>query len=312
MTLGQLRAAEPRLARATRTAKALGSAVSITVYHETRQRGEAALDAAFGELERVEALLSIYRLDSEVSRLNRVGVLRRPSVDFLKVLRHAQALAKATDGAFDVTVQPLWDLFSTAQKNGLMPTAEEIKAARALVNWRDLVVAEDGVHFKTRGMALTLNGIAQGFAADRVAAALRKAGVQHALVDTGEINALGAKPEGAGWKVGIQHPRKEDAYLALAKLDGRCLATSGDYATTFTPDYKKHHIFDPRTGQSPAKLASVSVAARTGMAADALSTAVFVLGTARGMALIEKTPGADALLVLKDGMTLRTRNFPLS
>ena len=128
----------------------------------------------------------------------------------------------------------------------------------------------------------------------------------------GEINALGSKPEAVGWKVGIQHPRREESYLALAQLQGRCLATSGDYATIFSPDYKSHHIFDPHTGRSPAQLASVSVAARTGMEADALSTALFVLGPERGLKLLQHTPGADALLVTKAGRTLRTAKFPFT
>lgn len=311
LTLGQLRAAQPRLIESKRTAKALGSAVAITVFHATRKQGEAALDAAFTELEIIESLLSIYRADSQVSKLNRNGILHKPHPHFVAVLQHAQSLAKATEGAFDVTVQPLWELFSNAKKNGRAPSSAEIKITQARVNWRALGLAKNKIHFKIRGMALTLNGIAQGYASDRVAAALRQAGVQHALIDTGELNALNTKPSGAGWKVGIQHPRVADAFLALAQLKGRCLATSGDYATPFTADFKAHHIFDPRTGQSPAQLSSVSVTAHTGIEADALSTAVFVLGPERGMPLIEKTTGADALLVLKNGKTLRTRNFPL-
>jgi len=219
--------------RAQQTAKALGSAVSITVYHQTEARAQAALRAAFAELERVEALLSIYRPASEVSRLNRDGELRDPSADLLKVLGYAQSLARQTDGAFDVTVQPLWKVFAEAKKNGGLPEAKAVQKAKAKVGWEALEVQKDRVRFKQPGMAITLNGIAQGYASDRVEAVLRKTGVEHALVDTGEINSLGRKPETAGWKVGIQHPRRTDAYLALAQLKGRCLATSGDYATPF-------------------------------------------------------------------------------
>ncbi len=110
--------------------------------------------------------------------------------------------------------------------------------------------------------------------------------------------------------MGIQHPRIEDAYISVAKLDGRCLATSGDYATSFSPDHRDNHIFDPRTGKSPTELASVSVLAESGLVADGLSTALFVLGPEQGLRLIEATPGADALFVLKDGRTLATRGFP--
>ena len=317
LSLEALAAKEAPLVRAQQTAKALGSAVSITVYHKTEAQAQAALRAAFAELERVEALLSIYRPNSEVSRLNRDGQLQRPSQDLLNVLRHAQALAKATDGAFDVTVQPLWELFATAKQNNVKPPGAQVQAAQQKVGWRHLNVTKDRVRFMRPGMKLTLNGIAQGYASDCVEAALRRAGVQHALVDTGEVNSLGTKPAAkeaaeAGWKVGIQHPRQREAYLALAQLRGRCLATSGDYATTFTPDFRSHHIFDPHTGQSPEQLSSVSIAARTGMEADALSTAVFVLGMERGLKLLQQTPGADALLVQKNGRSLRTPNFPIT
>ena len=108
----------------------------------------------------------------------------------------------------------------------------------------------------------------------------------------------------------FQHPRVEDAYVSLTPLDGRCLATSGDYATSFTPDRRDNHLFDPRTGRSPTELASVSVLASSGLLADGLSTAVFVLGLERGLRLIDSTPHADALLVLKDGRTLATPGFP--
>jgi thiamine biosynthesis lipoprotein len=121
---------------------------------------------------------------------------------------------------------------------------------------------------------------------------------------------MGNKPSREAWTVGIQHPRMEDAYVALARLDGRCLATSGDYATSFTADRRDNHIFDPRTGRSPANFASVSVLAESGLLADGLSTAVFVLGLEHGLELIEATPGADALFVLNDGRTRTTRGFP--
>ena len=157
---------------------------------------------------------------------------------------------------------------------------------------------------------MTLNGIAQGFAADRAMAALRRHGIGHALVDAGEIGTLGGRDASEPWKVGIQHPRRQDAYIEIAKLDGRCLSTSGDYATSFDEDHRDHHIFDPHTGRSPAAFSSVTIAAPTATQADALSTAVFVLGPERGLDLVRSSPSVDALLVLKDGRTLATDGFP--
>ncbi len=299
------------LAAYTRTAKALGSEVSITALHARREVAEQAVAAAFGELELAEELMSIYRPHSQLSRLNRDGVLERPHPYLLRVLRAGEDISRASDGAFDVTVQPLWALYADAQRAGRLPEMAEIETARRKVDWRRLDISERRIALRGEGMAVTLNGIAQGFATDRAIAALREHGIEHALVNAGEIGPLGHRADGEAWTVGIQHPREAEAYIALTKLDGRALATSGDYATTFSPDRAYNHIFDPRTGRSPDELASVSIAARTALEADALSTAVFVTGVERGLELIKATLGADAFFVLKNGRTLATEGFPL-
>jgi len=298
------------LKTASRTSWALGSEATITVLHHDASVGEAAIDAAFDELERIEDVMSLYRANSQLSCLNRDGVLDDPHPYFIEVLHAAQAMSQRSDGAFDVTIQPLWNLYAAAQQRKQLPTDAEIAAARQCIHWKKLHVANSQIRLEGDGTAITLNGIAQGFAADRVAAVLREHGVEHALIDTGEIGSLGTKANGDAWSIGIQHPRDREAYVSVAKLAGRCLATSGDYATTFSGDYKHHHLLDPRTGKSPNDLSSVSIAAATALDADALSTAVFVMGTEAGLKLVEQTPGADALLVLKDGRSIATAGFP--
>jgi thiamine biosynthesis lipoprotein len=298
------------LRSATRSSRAFGATVSILAWHTDERSARAAIDAAFTELELVEHLMSVYRGDSELSRLNRHGTLRSPHPCLVEVLRAAEAMSRRSNGAFDATVQPLWELFAEAKRLNTLPSPADIERTRQEVNWRRVQIGDDRIQL-TGGARITLNGIAQGYATDRAAAALRSAGVAHALVDTGEIGAVGGKPTGEAWTVGIQHPRREDAYISLTRLNGRCLATSGDYATTFSGNFRFNHLFDPKTGVSPTELASVSVAAKSATQADALSTAVFVLGAEKGMALIGGTPGADALFVLKDGRTMATKDFPL-
>lgn len=298
------------LKTASRTSWALGSEATITVLHHDASVGEAAIDAAFDELERIEDVMSLYRANSQLSRLNRDGVLDDPHPYLVEVLQAAQAMSQRSDGAFDVTIQPLWNLYAAAQLRKQLPTDTEIAAAIQCILWKNVHVAKSQIRLEGDGTAITLNGIAQGFAADRVAAVLRKHGVEHALIDTGEIGSLGTKANGDAWSIGIQHPRDREAYVSVAKLAGRCLATSGDYATTFSGDYKHHHLLDPRTGKSPNDLSSVSIAAATALDADALSTAVFVMGAEAGLKLVEQTPGADALLVLKDGRSIATAGFP--
>jgi thiamine biosynthesis lipoprotein len=290
---------------------ALGTNVSIAARHPSSQLADRAIAAAFDELALVERLMSIYRPDSQVSVLNRTGEMRHPHPHLVEVLRHACQIARRTAGAFDVTVQPLWEAFATASKCQQLPDHSTIEAARAKVDWTQLAVADDTVRLLKPGMKITLNGIAQGFAADRVLAALRSFGVQHALINAGELQSLGNSDRGDAWRVGIQHPRQDDAYVALAELDGRAMATSGDYATRFSPDGRHHHILDPRTGYSPSEICSVTILAASGMMSDALSTASFVLGLESSLALIKKTPGCDAFFVLRNGETVATQGFPL-
>ena len=303
---------EDRLQAVSRTGRALGTNVRMTALHTDSLQAQAALDAAFEELELVESLMSIYRPESSLSRLNQEGVLRNPHPYLVTVLEAARKISRRSDGAFDITVQPLWQLFAQAQEQGALPEPDEVALAQRAVDWRRVEVSTGQVRLHGSGTAITLNGIAQGFAADRASAALHRHGVRHALIDTGELRADGKTTDGDEWLTGIQHPRVEDAYVSIARLSGRCLATSGDYATPFSDNLRHHHLFDPHTGYSPTELASVSVVARTALEADALSTAALVLGTDRGAAFIAATPRADALFVRKDGSVAVTSNFPLS
>lgn len=298
------------LRKAERTSWALGADVSITALHEDLRNAERALDDAFAELERIEEAMSLYRPQSQLCRLNREGALDNPDPYLVDVLRAAAETSERSDGAFDATVQPLWTLYAAARKSGTLPSPDAIREATRLVDWRKVEVTDHRIRFRAEGMAVTLNGIAQGFAADRVRAALQARGVRHALVNTGEFGSLGRKADGTPWTVGIQHPRKPDAYVALAALEDRFLSTSGDYATAFSDDFRHHHIFDPRTGLSPTEFSSVTVVAPTGMEADALTKVVFVRGLEAGLDHVRSVPGADALCVLKNGRMIRTDGFP--
>ncbi len=302
------------LKKVQRKGHAFGTEVVITVFHEERFQADQAVTAAFNELELVESLMSLYRRDSQVCRLNRQKVLKDPHPYLIEVLENAQAMAERSNGAFDVTVQPFWSTYYRAQERGVLPSEREIHAAREKVGWRGLKVSQRQVELTMPGMAVTLNGIAQGYAADRVLDALRKHRVTHAMVNTGEVGTLGHKDAGhrSDWRVGIQHPRAEEALIALAGLHGGCMATSGDYATTFSPDRKHHHIFDPRTGDSPQTFSGITVVAPRGVDADALSTAAFVSGIEGARKLVEGMPGAEAVFICKDGSMLATSGFPFA
>lgn len=303
--LGLPRIPRKRLVRVERQGLALGADAKLVVYHESRDTAEQALSAAFQTLDDLEEVLSLYRPQSQICRLNRNGVLDRPHPDLVQVLCRAIRWSRLTDGAFDPTVQPLWKLYA----RGGVPDSDRLETARRFVDWRKVQVDDRCLRLGA-GQEVTLNGIAQGFAADRVRGVLEAHGIRYALANTGEYGAIGHKPEGEAWRIGIQHPRVPDAYVALADLDGRFLATSGDYETKFNRDFSSNHIFDPATGRSPTALSSVTVIARTGLEADVLSTAIFVLGPDKGLALAASQSGIEALLVLKNGDIVSTPNFP--
>jgi thiamine biosynthesis lipoprotein len=294
----------------TRTSWALGSDVSLTVAAANEASASRALAAAFDEIERVEQVLSLYRSDSQVSQLNRERSLRDPHPFLLTVLHAAREASTATAGAFDITIQPLWSAYALAQHEGRSPTAEQLAHARSKVGWRQVKFDRARVELREPVESISLNGIAQGFALDRAVDILKQHGIQNALVNTGEIGGLGTKDATDRWSAGIQHPRERDAYVAVANLDGRALATSGDYETRFSQDFARNHIFDPRTGESPTELASVSVVAPTGMQADVLSTAAMVLGRQKTLQLLATLPQVDALLVDKAGRVTQTPGFP--
>lgn len=304
-------AAGSGLLKVARSGRAMGTDIRLTVFHEDAAAAESALADAFAGIERVEQVMSLYRPDSQICQLNRTGVLERPDSYFLEVLRMAQRVSEQSGGVFDITVQPLWTAYEAAAQQGTYPDGNALAAALSKVDWRRVEVSDERVRLLGAGTAITLNGIAQGFAADVVARTLQGHGIRHALIDTGEIGTLGNNPGKDNWTIGIKHPRQPGEFFELAALRGLCLATSGDYETRFGEGYNHHHLIDPKSGRSPLELASVSVAAPTALQADALSTAVFLLGLEKGRALVQSVPGTEALFMTKSGRVEWTKDFPV-
>ncbi len=286
-------ARERGLRTATRAGIAFGTTVSLTLVHAEVAAIEAGLHDGFAAIRAVEAAGSLYRPDSALARLNRDGRLAEPDPLLAEMLRFALDLAAASGGAFDPTVQPLWTLWAEAAARGERPSQTALAETLGRVGWRAVAVSEAGIRLRP-GTALTLNGLLQGYAADRVMAAIRARGIAHAFVDTGEFGAQGAHADGAPWRLGLAGPRRGDPLAAVIAPFTGFAATSGDDATAFSADRRDHHIFDPATGTSPRALSAVTVTAPSGLLADALSTAAFVLGEAAGAALVARYPGCAA------------------
>jgi thiamine biosynthesis lipoprotein len=284
----------------TRALLALGTTARLRVAHADAVQADRALDAAAAAILAVDASMSLFRPSSEVARLNQAGRLASPSLHLLTVLREAQFVSARSAGAFDVTVQPLWLAHERARLAGRLASSADIAVARARIGWRGLQVTADQIRLAHPGMALTLNGIAQGFAADAALAALQAHGVSEALIDAGEFQACGHNEQGRPWTLGIEDPHDEARLITALQLDGRALATSADNRSSFTPDHRHHHIVDPATGRSPLALSSVSVLARSAMRADALTKVMFMAGPA-GIAALARQWDVDVLWVDKQG-----------
>lgn len=247
--------------------RALGAPATLVLHHPDRAAAERLVTACVAELERLEGVLSLYRSESALSELNRTGALAAPPPELVAILGDCRLYHALTAGAFDPTIQPLWRLYANHFAAGggpAGPAPAQVADALARVGFDAVEVSPDRIALTRRGMALTLNGIAQGWITDRIADRLRAAGVTSTLVDMGEIRAVGPHP----WQVGIPGPN-DGRILALTD---RAVATSAAAGFSFDPAGRFTHIIDPRSGATPNPYASVTVIAPTAAAADALST----------------------------------------
>ena len=221
------------------------------------------------EINRLEDIFSLYRAESELSRLNASGKLENPSGDFLRLLSLADPIHHKSGGIFDPTVQPLWRLLA---ETGGRPDRDAIARVRELIGWNRLRYGQDLVAFGKPGMALTLNGIAQGYATDRVADLLRQSGLRNVLVSIGEIAALGERQPGEPWQIGISETETGNSEETLG-LSDLAIATSSPNSISFGPGANDGHILSPREGRPVSHWRRLSVIHRSAAVADGLSTA---------------------------------------
>ncbi len=257
---------------------ALGADCEIQLHHPDATAAERLIAACVAEARRLEAVFSLYRPDSALCRLNRDAILQAPPADLLRLLSECHEMHNLTGSVFDPTVQPLWNLyashFSRADADPLGPGPALIAAAIAHVGWKKVAFDESGVAL-TPGMALTLNGIAQGYITDRVCDLLRREGVGHTMVDMGELRALDTRPDGSAWRVGLENGKREIKHTV--EIASRAVSTSAAAGTTFDTSGQFAHLFDPHTGGARPIWSSVSVIAQTATMADGLSTAFSML-----------------------------------
>ncbi|MBL4646944.1 MAG: thiamine biosynthesis protein ApbE [Hyphomicrobiales bacterium] len=252
---------------------ALGAKAQIILDHPD---AEQLISLAVSEVHRLEKVFSLFKSDSELSKLNRDGMLQEPAFELVELLSICSRLHAVTSGAFDPTVQSLWSLYARQFSNGLSPTEAQILTARAQTGWVNVDYSAEQISFRQPGIAMTLNGIAQGFIADKVTALFKRNGVSSVLVDTGEIVALGSSPEGLPWQVKLANSNGVEMPLRDAAI-----ATSAPLGTTFNAGGTVGHIIDPRTGYPGGEWSQVSVVSHSAADADGLSTAFCLMNRAQ-------------------------------
>lgn len=310
---------------------ALGADASLQITHPDPLVAQTLIERCVAEVQRLESLFSLYRDDSALSILNRQGFLNEPSNDFLTLLDRSKEFSRLTDGMFDVTVQPLWQAYtnyfasahnltedsqtSTALERShaedriaAMPTElqRDIHDALKRVDWRMLDIDPQKVRLSRPGMAVTLNGIAQGYITDRITQLLAANGVDHALVNMGEIYGLNPDSPTADqpWHVGLEDAHQPGSIAARVPVHNQAVATSGAHGTPFTPDLRHNHLLDPRKGLSSHRYHSVSVVASDATTADALSTA-FSLMPEPAIKRLSRELGVQTYLQARDETCIR-------
>jgi len=270
---------------------ALGARATITLRHP---EGEGIARRAFAEISRLERVFSLYRSDSALSRLNAKGQLAAPPFELLECLALADRVHRATGGLFDPSVQPLWALHAEAHAAGAPPQPAQVAAALRRVGWRRVRYGSASVGLQP-GMALTLNGIAQGLIADRVVALLRAEGLRDVLVDTGEFHALGG-----AWPVSLD--AGEAGLLGPVRLRDRALASSAPLGTVFDREGRAGHILDPLSGRPAAPVwRLLSVTAPSAALADALSTAMVLMDEESIARALAAFPDASLVAAVRAG-----------
>jgi thiamine biosynthesis lipoprotein len=284
---------------------ALGAQVSIEIHHPDRAEAERMVDHCVLDVRRLEQQFSLYRDDSAICTLNRTGILVSPDADMVALLRASLRFAEMTDGAFDPTVQPLWQLyadhFSSDRTDPEGPSKQGLATTLAKVGRRNLLVSEDRIALTRRGAAITLNGIAQGYVTDRVVEMLRSAGLSTTLVNMGEIRAIGTGPEGKPWRVGLADPDRPGALTETIDLVDRAVATSAGAGFRFDGNGRFTHLFDPAKGSSPLRYRTLSVIAPTATEADALSTAFSLMPLSQIQSAVASRTNVQARIMTLDG-----------
>jgi thiamine biosynthesis lipoprotein len=305
--LNRTRAPDPRPAArgwCSRDEVIMGTAVRVELWSDERAAGADAMAAVMAEMDRIDRLMSPYKPESELSRINSDAAAQAVpvSAELFDLIARSIDFSVLSEGAFDITFASAGHLYDYRRQ--VRPSDEELARARAAIGYRNLILdaSMHTVRFARAGVRIDLGGFAKGHAVDRGAAILQRRGISHAIVSAGGDSRILGDRQGRPWTIGIRDPRQAGDVIAVLPLQDVALSTSGDYERYFEEGgVRFHHVLDPRTGKSPSGVRSVTVIAADGLTSEALTKTVFVLGVARGMALVESQPGVDAVVIDGEG-----------
>jgi thiamine biosynthesis lipoprotein len=284
----------------------MGTAIRVELWSDDRGAGLAAIEAVMQEMHRIDASMSPFKPDSELSRVNR-DAARAPvpvSAELFGLLARSLEFSERSGGAFDITFASAGHLYD--YRRGVKPNDDDLAAARQSIGYRNLVLDPQAhtVRFARDGVRIDLGGFAKGYAADNGAAILRRHGIAHGIVTAGGDSHVLGDRRGRPWTVGIRDPRRPGEVVALLPLADVALSTSGDYERFFDDDdgVRNHHVIDPKTGKSPAGVRSATVIAPDGLTSEALSKCIFVMGVEKGLQFVRLQVGVDAVVVDDTGV----------
>ena len=282
------------------TQQKMGTRVEIQLWAESDAAARPLLAAGMAEFDRIESWMSTYREDSEISRVNRLAA-REPvkaSAELYGIVQRSLEMSVLSDGAFDITFDSVGKLYDF--RAGVHPDAAAIRKSLPAIDYRHVLLdpVASTIRFSQEGTRINLGGIGKGYACDRVADLIRKAGVRSGRINAGGDTRLIGDRQGQPWMVGIRDPDAADRWVTRLALDNEAISTAGDYERFFDKDgVRYHHIINPKTGDSARGIRSVTVIGPDATMTDGLDDAVFIMGAERGLALIDATPGYAAILI---------------
>ena len=290
----------------------MGTAVSVELWADDASTAQAAIDAVMQEMVHIDQTMSPFIETSELSLINREAVAHpvKISAEMFFLLKTSLHYAQISNGAFDISFASLGYLYD--YRKHIEPSKEQIASHLDAIDYRSIVLDEKArtVHFLKPGMRIDLGGIAKGYSVDRGAEILLARGIKNAIVTAGGDSRIIGDRRGRPWMVGIKDPRMKDKEVVVLPLADTALSTSGDYERYFMDGERRvHHLINPRTGKAATGVRSVSVIAPRGIDTDALTKPLFILGVERGMQIIDRIPGVDAIVIDYQGQMFYSKNL---